>query len=580
MWQMMLKPVCFRSLLHRPIHTRWTGGVGSGVNLSRTFRTTVRRKEPMVRDTKCDPGDQDDLFRYTSGRWLINEKYQLEQRFVKFNVNNLCSQAASLFGPETKCVRIVKMEGNFNKAFLLTMNDGNEVIEKIPCPNSGTPSLTTASEVATLKFLRSRISIRVPEVYAWNSDPTNPVGAEYIIMEKVRGVALAERWETMNTLERYQIIDRIVEMEKELDNLKLPAYGNLFLQDSLPSDYRQYPLPADLDPTGLFCIGPSCSRAHNASIDISKSNVGPWTSILDFALSIPRRELALIANERQKVQRHLTQFSENQSVDEYGDLLRKVLLILPALSHHPRVLEGADSAIWHTDLHLGNIYVSSDNPTKIEGVIDWQSAQAAPLFIQAQFPEFLRPPRDYSPGTEIPALPDNFDELDPDEKERVAKEQTSAGQSKYYEMSCLAYNKPVYDAMKLDRGLWEPFTCCQLFSNGSLVPLRNSLIRIFQDWEFLGLPGSCPFEFTEEDLRRHNEQVQQYQDYVYLWDLAKSQLCTDDSGWVPIEQWEPTNKMNEYLCDMYVKALSEEMPPEVASKRWPFPPGCSLDTSV
>ena len=71
---------------------------------------------------------------------------------MKFNVKNLCSQAASLFGPETKCVRIVKMEGSFNKALLLTMDDGNEVIAKIPCPNSGTSLLTTASEVATLKF--------------------------------------------------------------------------------------------------------------------------------------------------------------------------------------------------------------------------------------------------------------------------------------------------------------------------------------------------------------------------------------------------------------------------------------------
>jgi hypothetical protein len=32
------------------------------------------------------------------------------------------------------------------------MDDGNEVIAKIPCPNARPPSLTTASEVATLKF--------------------------------------------------------------------------------------------------------------------------------------------------------------------------------------------------------------------------------------------------------------------------------------------------------------------------------------------------------------------------------------------------------------------------------------------
>ena len=88
----------------------------------------------------------------------------------------------------------------------------------------------------------------------------------------------------------------------------------------------------------------------------------------------------------------------------------------------------------------------------------------------------------------------------------------------------------------------------------------------------MGLPGSCPFEFTEDDLQRHNEQVQHYQDTVYLWDIVKGQLRTDDSGWIPVGQWESTKKMNKYLFDMYMKTLSDELSPEAASKRWPFPP--------
>jgi hypothetical protein len=63
---------------------------------------------------------------------------------VKFDIDNICPQATSLFGPETTCVRIIKLEGNFNKAFLITMSDGNEVIAKIPCANDGLRFLTTA----------------------------------------------------------------------------------------------------------------------------------------------------------------------------------------------------------------------------------------------------------------------------------------------------------------------------------------------------------------------------------------------------------------------------------------------------
>jgi hypothetical protein len=78
-------------------------------------------------------------------------------RYVKFNLDSLCRLAATHFSDTTKCIRVVKLEGNFNKALLLTMNDGNEVIAKLPCPNAGPPSLTTASEVATLKFCMSYV---------------------------------------------------------------------------------------------------------------------------------------------------------------------------------------------------------------------------------------------------------------------------------------------------------------------------------------------------------------------------------------------------------------------------------------
>ncbi|RAL05584.1 phosphotransferase family protein [Aspergillus ibericus CBS 121593] len=523
--------------------------------------------------------DQGELFRYTSGRWLINEEHQLEQRFVKFDMESLCRQAVSLFSKATKCVCIVKLEGNFNKAFLLTMDDGNEVIAKIPCPNAGTPSLTTASEVATLRYLRSCTSVRVPEVFAWSSDPGNPVGAEYIIMEKVPGIALSERWEAMNMLQRYKIIDRIIEVEKELEELKFPAYGSLYLRQSVPDGYCHYPLPPQLDPTGLFCVGPSCNRSM-WSKDVtgmckSMPNVGPWASFLEFALSIPERELDIMTDSTSEVQHHLNQFDESQSLDEYFNLLQKVKAIIPTISHHPLVREVADPVLWHTDLHLGNIFVSMDDPTIIEGIIDWQSTQIAPLFLQARFPEFLRPPKDYNPGTDIPNLPSNFDELDPEQKDQARRERASASQSKYYEMSNLAYNKRVYDAMKLDRRLWEPFTCCQLFSNGSMVPLRNSLLRVSQDWDFLDLPGSCPFQFSEEELKMHNEKVVLYQDMLYLWDVVKTQLCTDDSGWVPMERWEKTNDMNKSLFETYIKTMSEELSLDAASKKWPFPPKSS-----
>ena len=52
---------------------------------------------------------------------------------------------------EKKVVHISKLtEGSFNRIFLLTMDDGFEVIAKIPFPLTVPKRLTTESEVATL----------------------------------------------------------------------------------------------------------------------------------------------------------------------------------------------------------------------------------------------------------------------------------------------------------------------------------------------------------------------------------------------------------------------------------------------
>ena len=98
--------------------------------------------------------DKESFYRYTSGRWLWDEPAQLSHRYVQFNVAKLAQIAARSIGASS-CVEIKKVpEGNFNKTFLLTMNDGNEVIAKVPNPNAGRPHFTTASEVATMDFVR------------------------------------------------------------------------------------------------------------------------------------------------------------------------------------------------------------------------------------------------------------------------------------------------------------------------------------------------------------------------------------------------------------------------------------------
>jgi hypothetical protein len=100
------------------------------------------------------PSRYEHFFRYTSGRWLWDESSRLRERMRIFNVQELQRIAAESVGAHT-CVSITKLtEGGYNKVFRLVMDNGSVAIARIPNPNAGPAHRTTASEVATMDFVR------------------------------------------------------------------------------------------------------------------------------------------------------------------------------------------------------------------------------------------------------------------------------------------------------------------------------------------------------------------------------------------------------------------------------------------
>ncbi|EZF24763.1 hypothetical protein H113_02767 [Trichophyton rubrum MR1459] len=176
------------------------------------------------------PITEDKLFEYTNGGFLVNEKSQFDRRYVKFNLNALCGLAATAGGQPSPVKAVEKMEGGFSKALLMEKENGVEIVTKVACRNAGPAVYTTESEVAILKYVKQQTSIPVPEVYTWSSDPTNPIGAEYIIMEKAAGVPLFKIWGEISLSDKLELVKRLTAFERELCSLQLPAYGSLYLR--------------------------------------------------------------------------------------------------------------------------------------------------------------------------------------------------------------------------------------------------------------------------------------------------------------------------------------------------------------
>jgi hypothetical protein len=137
--------------------------------------------------------------------------------------------------------------------FQIYFKDGQCVLARLPYPSTTLEHYTVASEVATLDYLRLH-GIPTPKVYAWCSTKANPVGSEYIIMEKLSGIPLGDVWYSMTPKEHHKVMKKIVHWEAQLMSLNFPAHGSIYYRKDLTSE-KKIPLPGQKDVE--FCIGPS-----------------------------------------------------------------------------------------------------------------------------------------------------------------------------------------------------------------------------------------------------------------------------------------------------------------------------------
>jgi hypothetical protein len=235
----------------------------------------------------------EDLFNYTRGRFVCNERYEMSQRHVRFNVKELARCAADAVGAES-CVSISKYpDGMYNKSMLLTMNDGSQVVAKVPNPNAGLPHFTTASEVATMDFVsfssnlytqtlmpqaRNILGNPVPKVLAWCSQAQEtPVGAEYVIMEQVPGIELEHVWPKMNIKDRLAVVKAVGGYQKSWTSVSFMKYGSLYFSKDLNNALNE---PLYVDAAGdyvkstRYAVGPSTGRENidngRATVDFDR----------------------------------------------------------------------------------------------------------------------------------------------------------------------------------------------------------------------------------------------------------------------------------------------------------------------
>ncbi|KAF2746697.1 hypothetical protein M011DRAFT_477924 [Sporormia fimetaria CBS 119925] len=526
--------------------------------------------------------DVQQFYKYTSGRWLWNEESQLARRYLEFDLSGLLQISAEAIGARS-CVEIQKLpEGNFNKVFLVTMDDGQELIAKLPNPNAGRPHFTTASEVATMDYVRNVLGIPAPRVYGYSSSKDNPVRAEYILMERSPGVELEKVWDDMPAEEKFDILKVLTRYEKAFVSASAPMYGSLYYAKDLACPCQNQFLDSDNsnDIKEAFVVGPTTHRAFfDHGRDAFDEFRGPWPTVAGFVQSRAAKELAVI--------KRFTSFPSQQGLFNGPNQYRPTKSLKLAVIHDylkvatqilPKDTSLTKPTLWHPDLHAGNIFVDPAQPTKILNIIDWQAVNISPLFLQARHPALLAfegpIPEDLKP---IP-LPDNFDNLSPEEQYQAKKLRAAQSLYKLYEILMLKHCPEIGRALNFRESLPGQITglAGSVFSDGEPI-LQGMLIRLQDEWDTcVGDSLPCPLSFSP-DVREQQKLLEaNWSEGVELMSEVVTEIGAYQGwdGWVNHNNY-PVYKERLTRCreDFLNRHAKNEEERRQWGKAWPFKDG-------
>ena len=184
--------------------------------------------------------------------------------------------------------------GAFNKVYLITVSsntikDQKSYIFRATLPVE--PFYKTASEVATLRLLRQRTSLPVPEVFAYDCTTKNELGFEWIIMEKIPGVCLREVWRDLSLERKAIVVERLGQFSKELrEKCRFDAIGSLYQYAELSEADLKVAVATD---NNDFVIGPIVNSFLFAGKrkPLIKRDRGPYQSDQEYLLALMKVEL-------------------------------------------------------------------------------------------------------------------------------------------------------------------------------------------------------------------------------------------------------------------------------------------------
>ncbi|KAF8602765.1 hypothetical protein BDV93DRAFT_494428 [Ceratobasidium sp. AG-I] len=196
------------------------------------------------------------------------------------------------------CVLSKLAQGGYHKVYDIQKSNGVPLEAVVRVASPAFPRDKLESEIATLRFVSSQTTIPVPRVYSRNSDRANPVGAEYMIMEKVRGITASDVWEQLDLEKKNVVVSQIAGYLVALFKHRFATGGSLYISSQNPSEITVGPI-----------VIPSFYRALDGELRVPSNEWptfqqeqaqfrGPFSSVTNYLLCAVKAELNFVKLHR------------------------------------------------------------------------------------------------------------------------------------------------------------------------------------------------------------------------------------------------------------------------------------------
>ena len=249
------------------------------------------------------------------------------------------------------------------------------------------PFYKTASEVATLSYIREHTSIPVPRVIASSSTAENELGCEWILMERLPGVALTDVWGGMDLETKSRETKAIGGFLRQLRDIRrpFPAIGNLYFRKDIDASNGAVSVVPTEDER--YVLGPIVTPymfAGGRKLRVPR-DLGPYSNDAEYIAALAATELEDMKLLQLPDAHSYSDFDEDLAED--ADDIIEVLNELEAVSTELFPSHPYHFTLRHHDLSLANILV--DPATyEVTGIVDWECVGTRPRW-EDTYPMFL-----------------------------------------------------------------------------------------------------------------------------------------------------------------------------------------------